>query len=916
MPRFRGFRSISSQLTYGFIILAVICVFTSGGLLLTIAHKYTSQDRQRLLSLEGRLAAERISGYSESLFNRLNYLANIPDLMALPQDSVRSLLEGLKRLNSAYTALCVADLEGNPVAKAGRDVPPRLPRNEVFAMAARSRFNAIGPLEVLQDEDVPAIEVAVPIRDNAGVTNGIFWARINLKYLMLVLGDLPIGRTGYGYILDDRNFGIALDVRGEPVLKKLENDRLEERLSRGLGYGARGEPYTGLRGEKVLGTMSPVTSLGLRLVVEMPQAEVNRPQRIMINAMVATLLVLGVLGGISAYLYSRRVVTPLNTLTRAVEQVGRGDLSTSIGYDSSNELGILARNFNTMTSRLRELLQSLNEEIRERRQAEQALRLAEQRYRSIFERAQEGIVQADPEGGFIMANPAAARIFNFDTPEELVEYSKRHPENFYVDPSQRTKFIETLKMGLSVEGSEIEMIRRNGEHIWVYILAQPTLNDDGQLQRIDATFQDVTERHKAEDALAELNANLERTVEQRTQDLFLKAQELEEANHRLRQLDKMKSAFLSSVSHELRTPLTSILGFAKLIRKEFQRTFSKTCKEDGDLERKAYRIVKNLQVVEKEGDRLTRLVNEVLDLNKIESGKVDWHYEEVDVEELIGHAASLVRGQFSGKPGVELHAHASPGLPLLQVDRDRMTQVLINLLSNAEKFTDSGMVTIRATGSGSNFIRIEVTDTGRGIPEEELEAIFDKFQQVRQGDTLRSSQQGTGLGLAISRNIVEHHGGRIWAESRVDEGSTFIIELPLTYVPEERLPDMLMPDASAPLVLIVDDDAGQRHYLSGILIRAGFRVETAGDGGTALRMARRMRPDIITMDIMMPGMDGIETVEWLRKDPELADIPVIALTIVQDKSRNIGQASLSKPVAPQPLIDTINDLLSNRDKKQ
>lgn len=916
MPKIKGFRSIASQLTYGFILLAVISVFTSGGLLLTIAHNFTSQDRQRLLSLEGRLAAERINGYSEGLFNRLNYLANIPDIMGLPPESVRSLLEGLARLNSAYTALCVADLDGTPVATAGRDIPSELATNEVFSMAAESRFNAIGPLETLPGRDVPAIEVAVPIRDDSGITKGVFWARINLKYLMLVLGDLPIGRTGYGYILDDRDFVIALDAKGDPLLKKLESDQLAERFARGRGYGARGESYTGFRGEKVLGTMSPVTSLGLRLIVEMPQAEIHKPQRIMINAMGATLLILGLLGGLLAYYYSRRVVTPLNTLTRAVEQVGRGDLRISMDYDSPNELGILARNFNTMTSRLRELLQNLNEEIHERRQAEKALRLAEERYRSIFERAQEGIVQADADGNFIMVNPAAARIFGFDTPEALLEFTKQQAESLYVYPPQRSHFIDTLRKGTPVGGEEIEMVRRDGEHIWVYILAQPITDADGRLLRIDATFQDVTERHKAEDALAELNANLERTVQQRTHDLFSKAQELEEANHRLRQLDRMKSAFLSSVSHELRTPLTSILGFAKLIRKEFQRTFSRSCKDDDNLERRAYRIVKNLQVVEKEGDRLTRLVNEVLDLNKIESGKVDWHYEDVDIEELVGHAASLVQGQFSGKPGVELHAQASPDMPLIRVDRDRMTQVLINLLSNAEKFTDSGTVTIRATGPGSNLVRIEVADTGRGIHEEELEAIFDKFQQVRQGDTLRSSRQGSGLGLAISRNIVEHHGGRIWAESRPGRGSTFIIELPLVFASDEDQPATHAADETAPLVLVVDDDAGQRHYLSGILSRAGFRTETAGDGGTALRLARRMRPDLITMDVMMPGMDGAETVEWLKKDPELADIPVIVLTVIQDESRNIGQASLNKPVAPQRLIDTAHALLNIGDNNR
>lgn len=912
MHLFKGIKSISSQLTYGFITFALVAVFASGALLMSIADDYSSRDRQRLLNLEARLAAERINGYSEGLFNRLNYLASIPGLINMPQEAMENLLHGLSRLNHAYRAVGIAHLNGELIAHAGHwdDLGGNLESNQVFGLAAKSRFNAIGPLSIIPGTGLPAIEIAVPVRDRNGNAAGVLWAQVSLKYLMLVLGDLPIGQTGYGYIVDDKDFLIALDDTGSPWLEPLNAPELQQAISRSLGYGMRPEPYPGLRADTVFGTVSPVTSLGLRLVVEMPQAEINAPRTAMINATLVALIILAACAAVLAYLFSRRFIRPLHIFTKAAKQVGEGDLDTYIHYPRDNELGTLATTFNDMIARLRNGLKSLNEEIVERKHAEQALRIAEQHYRSIFERALEGIIQTNVDGRILIANPAAAAIFGYDTPGEFLEAVGDNIAQIYADPDYRNEFLDQILSGQPISGMEMVMLRKDGEKIWVLLHAQASMDGKGEYTLIDSVFQDVTERKKAERALASLNATLERTVQERTHDLFIKARELEEANNRLRQLDRMKSSFLSSVSHELRTPLTSILGFAKLIRKEFQRSFASTCENDSALERKAYRIVKNLQVVEKEGDRLTRLVNDVLDLNKIESGKVDWEYRDVDVEDLINHSVSLVLGQYSAKPELELQVEVSSGLPLLHADHDRMTQVLINLLNNAEKFTEKGTVTVRAFGTKDGLLRIEVEDTGRGIPAEELLSIFDKFQQVKQGDTLRSPLQGTGLGLAICRNIVEHHGGHIWAESELNRGTSIIMELPLQFIPSDQLAPVTESDDKAPLILVVDDDPGQRHYLSGLLKRAGYRTMVANDGGTALRMARQHTPDLITMDIVMPGMDGVETIQWLRKDDTLKDIPVIVLSVLSNRQEpSAGDALINKPVTPQKLLNTVTSLL-------
>lgn len=288
---------------------------------------------------------------------------------------------------------------------------------------------------------------------------------------------------------------------------------------------------------------------------------------------------------------------------------------------------------------------------------------------------------------------------------------------------------------------------------------------------------EIGDRTQAEQELASLNRELEHLVEIRTQDLASKARELEAANRRLMALDEMKSAFLSSVSHELRTPLTSVLGFAKLITRDFTKIFRPLTKDSLDLTKRAERILSNLWIIEQEGVRLTRLINDVLDLNRIESGRMEWRDQLVSPLSCIHQAVTAVSGLFAQKPDVELKVEAAKGLPMVHVDEDKIKQVLINLLDNAIKFTDKGSVTIQAEANSSGLI-IGVIDTGIGIPSKDLRKVFDKFHQVSTEDTLLDKPRGTGLGLAISLQIVRHYGGEIWVVSEPGKGSSFRFTIP------------------------------------------------------------------------------------------------------------------------------------------
>jgi len=239
----------------------------------------------------------------------------------------------------------------------------------------------------------------------------------------------------------------------------------------------------------------------------------------------------------------------------------------------------------------------------------------------------------------------------------------------------------------------------------------------------------------------------------------------------------MKTEFTSTVSHELRTPLTSILGFTRLIQKRFQGIVQPKFEAETKKEERALKkIDENLEVILSEGARLTNLINDVLDLSKMEAGRIDWSVQTHEMEKVIVQAIAASAGLFSAKPKVSLEEdHRSP-MPTLEVDGDRLIQVLLNLLSNAVKFTDSGAIVLRTENTGTEF-QVSVIDRGIGIADGDRAKVFEKYRQV--GDQLTDRPQGTGLGLPISKEIVEYHGGRIWVDSVLGKGSTFSFTLPL-----------------------------------------------------------------------------------------------------------------------------------------
>ena len=385
--------------------------------------------------------------------------------------------------------------------------------------------------------------------------------------------------------------------------------------------------------------------------------------------------------------------------------------------------------------------------------------------------------------------------------------------------------------------------------------------------------------------------------------------ELEAANDKLKELDLMKSEFLNTVSHELRTPLTSIKAFAEILLDNVG--------EDVETQ------TEFLEIINKESDRLTRLINNLLDLSRIEAGRMKWDSEQLDLHEIAESALMALRGS-AEKKGLIVEADLEEDLPTVG-DKDKLIQVITNLLGNAIKFTsEGGKIVVRAHRKDLLTARIEVADSGVGIAPEFHESIFEKFSQVDSSET--RDIKGSGLGLPIARSIAEHHGGKLFVESEAGVGSTFIVELPL-HVEEEAAEESQETKKPVPVdltpgqtVLVVDDEPSIRRFLRHILEAEGFLVIESRSGEDAVAIARRELPALVLLDLVLPDIDGFEVLSRLKDKVETEDIPVIILSIIEDEERcfRLGASDyLPKPINRERLVDRVSSLiaLGKRDER-
>jgi signal transduction histidine kinase/DNA-binding response OmpR family regulator len=626
----------------------------------------------------------------------------------------------------------------------------------------------------------------------------------------------------------------------------------------------------------------------------------------------------------------QRVISePILELERTMKTVSaEKTFSVRVAKTQHDEIGVLIDGFNEMLAeiqqrdsalqaangelrwRARELEQQIVERIRaqeelktlnttlEQRVAERSA-AAEQRaeelarskdalhkqtriLQSILDTMSDGVIVADDSGTVILSNPAAGDMLHLEQSDALTgQWTERHglylPDTVTPYPNDEFPLMQAIR-GTAVQAAQVFVVEplKTPAGLWLSVDAMPLTDEDGVLHNGVAILHNITAQKKAEEALL------------RAKDAAVAA-------------SLAKSQFLANMSHELRTPLNAIIGYSEMLEESAQ--------EEGREE-----SIPDLQKIHAAGRHLQSLIDDILDLSKIEAGKMELLLETFDVASMVHDVSTTVQSLVE-KNGNTLQVHCDSEVGYMRADPLRIRQVLFNLLSNAGKFTSKGTVSLdvsRIRDNGHDWMQFKIADTGIGMTEEQAARLFQDFAQVDASTTRKFG--GTGLGLAISRRFTEMMGGDIAVASKPGVGSVFTFRVPArndamardaSVRSAGRPPAVAVPvDEENNRVLVIDDDPDVRTLMARVLSKEGFDVILAADGDEGLALAKQLRPAAITLDVIMPGTGGWSVLTALKADPEVCDIPVVMVTMTDDRRMGYALGAsdyLTKPVDPARL---------------
>lgn len=556
----------------------------------------------------------------------------------------------------------------------------------------------------------------------------------------------------------------------------------------------------------------------------------------------------------------QRVISgPIMKLSAVAREISeKKDYSLRVEKISADETGQLYDEFNYMLEQIQV------------RQLEKDK--AEKKYRDIFENAAYGLFQISTDGRLLTANPAFVKILGYDSVDELVDCPSNIRDRLYVEPHKVDEFQELIKAQGYVKDFEFRAFRKDESIIYISESTHAVRDEAGETLYYEGILEDVSQKRRAEELKIGRDAA--------------------EASNRA------KSEFLANISHEIRTPMNAILGFSELLEGQLTSTLQK----------------QYLKSISSSGKTLLILINDILDLSKIESGKFELQKDIVDLHPVFQEIKTIYSREIKKKK-LDFQMDIDPALPEgLVLDEVRMREILFNLVGNAVKFTGEGYVkltvyrNVKKEDDGFIDLTILVQDSGIGIPQGQLEYIFDAFKQVDRKSTA-IKYRGTGLGLSITRRLVEMMGGEITVDSEEGKGSTFRVMLrnvavsPLikkSVTHGNIFDEVLLFEEAA--VLVVDDVESNRELLKGFLCSVGLSVIEAGNGQRGIELARQYKPALIFMDLRMPVMDGYEAMKIIKADKELRSIPIVVLTAsaMKEDEDDIKKAScdgyLKKPV--------------------
>jgi PAS domain S-box-containing protein len=546
----------------------------------------------------------------------------------------------------------------------------------------------------------------------------------------------------------------------------------------------------------------------------------------------------------------------------------------------------------------------------EHKLTDKALHESEKKYRELVENLNEGIWIIDKDSKTIFINQIMANMLGY-TLEEMPEkhlFSYMDIESLTICSDK----IENCKKGISGQ-YESKFIRKDGTDLYTTVMLSPLLDDDGKFKGIVFCVADITKLKHMEIALKKEKSLLSKKVADQTAELI-------NANFELMRADRLKDEFLANMSHELRTPLTTILGMSEALQKNVY----------GMLNEKQLQC---LQLIKDRGDHLLNLINDILDITRINSGKLELEIQDIIVSSICHTSLQFIM-QEARKKKLDVITNIDSSASVMQGDAIRLKQMLVNLLSNAVKFThNGGKIGLEVKGDIENQqIHFTIWDTGIGIRQEDMGKLFRAFTQL--DGSLSRQYPGTGLGLALISKIAELHNGKISVESEVNVGSRFTISLPwrvsidsMKSSENSRSTDLMeilsmpltqrqKPEMTGSLIMLVEDDKSITRLISDFLSYIGYQIISIEDGKDVIEKLKDRRPNLVLMDISLPGINGFDLIRIIRSDGVLSDIPIIALTglaMQGDRERCIHAGAndyMSKPLKLDSLLKAIDTQLN------
>jgi signal transduction histidine kinase/CheY-like chemotaxis protein len=830
-------------------------------------------------------------------FDALRLLRQVPAITELSQIDA----SGKERLRVSRLAMDVVD-SGTDFSK-----DPKFTE----AIAHKVYY---GPV-YFRRESEPYMTLAIAgARRDAGVSV----AEVNLKLIWDVVSQIKVGEHGHAYVVDAQGRLVAHpDI--SLVLRNTDMSRLAQvKAARGATAGDSAEllwEAENIQGQKVLTANAPVSPLGWLMFVELPSQEANLPLYEALRRLAWVLLAALIFAVFAGVFLAGRMIGPIRALREGAARIGSGDLSQRIAIKTGDELEGLADQFNDMAGRLEESHADLERKVEQRthelqtRSRELAQSLETMRVLGEVSRTVNSTLDlktvldtivtkatqlSGTETGAIYVHDDVTDEFvlraTYGMSEDLIAAINDQDvgmSNAVRGATAHREAVQVADLRDEPPSPAREIMLRAGYRARLIV---PLLGADKVVGALVVRRKEPGEFAKSPIDLLQTFA-AQSTVAIENARLF---QEIEEKSRQLELASQHKSQFLANMSHELRTPLNAIIGLTEMMVTNAKRFGTEKATEP-------------LNRVNRAGTHLLGLINQVLDLSKIEAGKLEFSPESVSLPPLIDEVVGTAR-QLAEQNQNRLTVDCEKGLTPLMVDPMRLRQILLNLLSNACKFTKGGEVSLsvrQMQADGRGFVELAVRDSGIGMTTEQMGKLFEEFTQA-DASTARK-YGGTGLGLAITRKLARMMGGDVTVASEAGKGSVFTVRLPGGAAPDasRALPVTTADDDDAAsgaqpgCILVIDDDVTARELIRDQLVAEGFSVAMAGGGLEGLKLAKELQPIAITLDVMMPDLDGWSVLAALRQDPRLAEIPVIMVTILDEHRRGmaLGAAGyLTKPI--------------------